>query len=385
MEPPVSTCQLTESDIAELRGQLQRVLESRVFRDAEMLRRLLHFLGEATLDGEADQLKEYAVGVQALGRPDTYDTRTDSSVRVLAGKLRQKLSEYYSTEGTTDPVEIGLPKGRYRLSFTRRALVSSAHDAVRLARRWRLAFVGATSLAVVAAVAAFWAGRQVAPVAPENWAPELKALWAPLLDGKHSIILSYDGAVFVRAGSAWPFEDKLTATDAQAGDQLGFNVALNGSFAIAGAPLDDIGAGNVGSLYVFASTGSRWIEQAKLTASDGAANDQFGWSVALAGDKALVGANLANVGIVADAGAAYVFRVEGDIWVEQAKVTAGDPGAGDEFAAAVSLVAPQCLCRDAWDRIEGSFAFATVFNVILFSMAWALNRVVATLRARKQA
>jgi hypothetical protein len=180
------------------------VLDSRVFREAEMLRRLLLFLGEATLKGEADNLKEYAVGVQALGRPDTYDTRTDSSVRVQAGKLRQKLSEYYSTEGTADVVEIGLPKGRYRLSFTRREPVSSADAALRLARGWRLAFVCAASVAVVAviaAVAAFSAGREIAPAASEIWTPELKALWAPLLDGQHPIILSYDVAVFVRSGS----------------------------------------------------------------------------------------------------------------------------------------------------------------------------------------
>lgn len=166
-----------------------------------MLRRLLSFLVEATLKGEADGLKEYAVGVLALGRPGTYDTRTDSSVRVQAGKLRQKLSEYYSTEGAADVVEIGLPKGRYRLSFTRRALVSSAPAALRLVRRWRLAFICAASVAVVAVVVAFSTGRALAPAASETWTPELKALWAPVLDGGHPIILSYDVAVFVRANN----------------------------------------------------------------------------------------------------------------------------------------------------------------------------------------
>jgi hypothetical protein len=200
MQPPVSPCPPTEAEHAEYREQLQRVLDSRPFRDAEMLRRLLAFLGEASLSGEADNLKEYTVGVQALGRPDTYDTRTDSSVRVQAGKLRQKLREYYTTEGAADAVEIALPKGRYRLSFTRRAPVSAAEPGLRLARLWRRAFVCAASVAVVAvAVAMFLASRGGAPVAPEIWTPEMMALWAPVLDGKYPVLLSYDVALFVRA------------------------------------------------------------------------------------------------------------------------------------------------------------------------------------------
>lgn len=199
MQPPVSPCQPTEAEQIEFREQLHRVLDSRLFRDAEMLRRLLAFLGEATLSGEADSLKEYAVGVQALGRPDTYDTRTDSSVRVQAGKLRQKLREYYTTEGAADAVEIGLPKGRYRLSFTRRELFSSTQTSLRLVRFWRRAFVCAAAVAVAAAaVALLLAGRGVAPVAPEVWTPEMTALWAPVLDGKYPVLLSYDVALFVR-------------------------------------------------------------------------------------------------------------------------------------------------------------------------------------------
>lgn len=202
MEPRVSTFQPTDTELTEFRDQLRRVLDSRVFRDAEMLRRLLLFLGEATLKGEADHLKEYTVGVRALGRPDTYDTRTDPSVRVQAGKLRQKLAEYHNTEGVADAVEIGFPKGRYQLSFTRRPPDYSEGAGLRLARRWRLAFLCAAGTAVImAAIAAFSDRREVAPATPETWTPELKALWAPVLDGKHPIILSYDVAVFVRANS----------------------------------------------------------------------------------------------------------------------------------------------------------------------------------------
>ena len=92
-------------------AQLQRILESRAFHPSEVLRRLLEYLGRKELQGEAEDLKEYTVGIEAFGKPDTYDPKTDSSVRVQAGKLRQKLDEYYRTEGLADPLIVELPKG----------------------------------------------------------------------------------------------------------------------------------------------------------------------------------------------------------------------------------------------------------------------------------
>lgn len=87
----------------EARLELRRVAESQSFQEAEALRRLLLFLGEATLDGRADHLKEYTVGLECLGRPSHYDPRTDSSARMLAARLRRKLEDYYRSEGVADP------------------------------------------------------------------------------------------------------------------------------------------------------------------------------------------------------------------------------------------------------------------------------------------
>src|SRR5581483_2911177 len=101
---------------AAISAEVERILESNTFRNSEALRRLLKFLAEKMLSGEADHLKEYSVGIDALGKPATYDPRQDSTVRIQVGRLRQKLAEYYRTEGKEDPLIIDLPKGRFKLT-----------------------------------------------------------------------------------------------------------------------------------------------------------------------------------------------------------------------------------------------------------------------------
>ena len=97
--------------------------------------------------------------------------------------------------------------------------------------------------------------------------------------------------MFVRSGGAWTQQAKLTASDAAADDQFGYSVAVAGDTAVVGAHSDDTLAGtDAGSAYVFVRSGGAWTQQAKLTASDAAAGDHFGISVAVAGDTAVVGA-----------------------------------------------------------------------------------------------
>ena len=73
--------------------------------------------GRKGLLGEADQLNEYAIGVDSFGKPPTYDPRQDAIVRLHIGRIRQKLGEYYREEGKDDPVVIELPKGRFKLKW----------------------------------------------------------------------------------------------------------------------------------------------------------------------------------------------------------------------------------------------------------------------------
>src|SRR5580698_11476963 len=81
------------------RAQIERILGSRVFRTSEVLRHLFGYLAEKSLDGTADSLKEYTIGLDALGKPATFDPRQESVVRMHTARVRQKLAEYYRTEG----------------------------------------------------------------------------------------------------------------------------------------------------------------------------------------------------------------------------------------------------------------------------------------------
>src|SRR5437763_16183309 len=95
--------------------EVERILQSDTFRQSDALRRLRRFLAERSASGDSDQLKEYSIAVDALGKPATYDPRSDSTVRIQAGRLRQKLAEYYRSEGKDDEWLIELPKGRFKL------------------------------------------------------------------------------------------------------------------------------------------------------------------------------------------------------------------------------------------------------------------------------
>ena len=78
-----------------IRAQVDRLLQSKTFETSEAQRRLLQYLAVETLAGKADRLKEYTIGLEAFGKPATYDPRQDSIVRLQVGRLRQKLSAYY--------------------------------------------------------------------------------------------------------------------------------------------------------------------------------------------------------------------------------------------------------------------------------------------------
>jgi hypothetical protein len=137
---------------------------------------------------------------------------------------------------------------------------------------------------------------------------------------------------------------KLTASDAADHERFGFAVALSGDTALAGAWLDEeVGSTGPGAAYVFERDhggAGAWGEVAKLVAADGAAFDSFGVSVALRGDTAVVGSYRDDNAGGVDAGAAYVFaRDQGgaNVWGEVVKLVAADAAAGDRFGIAVAL------------------------------------------------
>jgi hypothetical protein len=135
---------------------------------------------------------------------------------------------------------------------------------------------------------------------------------------------------------AWVEQQKLVASDGNAGDFFGKAIAVSGDTLLVGAYGDDDHGAESGSAYVFIRGSDGWSFQQMLTASDGAAGDHFGYAVALNGDTAVVGAHLAD-GAAVDSGAAYVFTRSNGGWTRQAKLLASDAAAADQFAASVAI------------------------------------------------
>jgi len=121
-----------------------------------------------------------------------------------------------------------------------------------------------------------------------------------------------DVYIYSRSGSTWTQQAKLTASDAASGDSFGYSVALSGTTALIGAPNTTVaGDYGVGAVYVFTGSGASWTEQTEISDPAAATNGGFGSSVALSGDSALIGADGTTVAGQADAGAAYVFSGSG--------------------------------------------------------------------------
>src|SRR5258705_330072 len=137
-------------------------------------------------------------------------------------------------------------------------------------------------------------------------------------------------------GPIYVHEAQLTPSDGLPGDSFGWSVAISGDTAVVGAQLNDTPAGvNAGAAYVFVHSGTTWTEQQELLPSDGAADDRFGYSVSLDANTAAVGAPL----VLSGRGAAYVFVRTGTAWTQQQKLLASDGAPNDFFGTSLSLSA----------------------------------------------
>ncbi|MCG3146457.1 MAG: hypothetical protein HONDAALG_04549 [Gammaproteobacteria bacterium] len=103
------------SDRQAIQEQLSRILASPQFALSDRRQRFLRYLLEETLAGHGPQLKGYTVGLEVFGKPPSFDPNIDPAVRIEAGRLRDKLREFYEDAGRDDPIHIALPKGTYAL------------------------------------------------------------------------------------------------------------------------------------------------------------------------------------------------------------------------------------------------------------------------------
>jgi hypothetical protein len=166
--------------------------------------------------------------------------------------------------------------------------------------------------------------------------------------------------VFVRDGTNWVQQAYLKASNTGAEERFGISVAISGDTVVVGARWEDSNATGVngnqsnnsilsaGAAYVFVRSGTNWIQQAYLKASNAGAGDIFGTSVAISGDTVVIGASLEDssaTGVngnqtnnsATDSGAAYVFVREGTNWMQQAYLKGSNTGAGDGFGSPVAI------------------------------------------------
>src|SRR5438552_5066843 len=107
----------TSADFAQERREVEAVLASGIFHRGPNLAQLLRYVCAKYFEGSAEQIKEYSIAVDALGRPADFDQKRDSIVRVEAHRLRKRLREYYDAEGAGHALRIDIPPGQYAPRF----------------------------------------------------------------------------------------------------------------------------------------------------------------------------------------------------------------------------------------------------------------------------
>ena len=124
------------------------------------------------------------------------------------------------------------------------------------------------------------------------------------------------------------------SSDIQTSDYFGWSVSIHGDYIIAGARNEDTGGSNAGSAYIFKRDGTTWSQQAKIQSKHTSNDDNFGSSVSIHGDYAIIAAYLYDEDhpdVASNRGTAYIFKREGTAWSQQIQLQPSDPGAEDYF------------------------------------------------------
>ena len=161
--------------------------------------------------------------------------------------------------------------------------------------------------------------------------------------------------VFTRSGTSWSQQAKLTASSGGASDYFGDSVAIDGNYIVVASRLDDIETlTDAGSAYIFVRSGTSWSQQAKLTAFDAATLDRFGSAVAIEGTRVVIGAASDDEGGNA-AGATYIFDRSGSTWSQTIKLINSDAGANDQTGYAVSISGNTLVTGAYFHTVPGAY------------------------------
>jgi len=192
--------------------QVEKLAGSHVLHGSEALCKLLRYLAHHALEHPGTPLKEYQIATEEFGRPQDFDPAVDSMVRVQAGRLRAKLAEYYTGEGSDGPVRIELPKGTYTLVFHKRDANSKATEhpgtaiehthgtEAEIPRGW-LATVVILALLLAGSLFTLFLSRKGTPSAMaggEKPPPAaFQTFWKPFLTGPEEPWIVFSNAAFV--------------------------------------------------------------------------------------------------------------------------------------------------------------------------------------------
>jgi hypothetical protein len=165
---------------------------------------LLQYLADHSLNSPTHHLKEYQIATEALERAPDFDPQLDSSVRVLTGRLRSRLAEYYQSAGAHDPVLIDVPKGTYTLSFERRTDLQEPNSTAQFGVRRKvalalaiLAFVLVAGGSVIYVIHRGASESAVGKTAALPLPTSFQTFWNPFLRGPQETIVVFSNAIFV--------------------------------------------------------------------------------------------------------------------------------------------------------------------------------------------
>ena len=197
-------------------SQIDRLTNSHALHGSESLCKLLRYLARHVLDHPGTPIKEYQIATEVFGRSSDFDPQLDSMVRVQAGRLRVKLSEYYAGDGAEDPIVVELPKGTYVLAFHHRSAMparssaagngTAAHPITETAaprRNWIIAIASLTFLLAVAAVVilSLVSNRNSAQAGISRDAgappPAMRIFWNGFVSGQDAPWVIFSNAKFV--------------------------------------------------------------------------------------------------------------------------------------------------------------------------------------------
>jgi hypothetical protein len=258
----------------EAREQVQRLIESELFQSSELQRRLLRYLAEKSRTGEADQLKEYTVGIEAAGKPASYDPRIDSTVRLQIARLRQRIVEYYLGAGQADPVLIDFPKGHFKMVFSRREPAPAPVPGP-APRKWRR--IALVSLCALAAMAALYIQQAVSLVrlqgtiaaGSQTLPPALNQFWGPLIANRKPTLICIGAPMFLYSFEMGLYRDPRV-NNWEAAESSGLVSKLKRAFPSASAPVPwyvFTGLGEAGGAFMLGRLLSPRIPDLRLTDS----------------------------------------------------------------------------------------------------------------------